>query len=101
MPFIEETRLDTRVLLFTMAVSIVTSCLFGLAPPSPPPAPISSISSGSPAAGCSAEAGASRRILVFAQVALATVLLVMAGLDDSQPRGARRMFLPDFAPAAS
>lgn len=82
LPAEADVRLDSRVLLFTVALSILTGIVFGLAP--------AIITTGGNLADVlktrtrSASAGAGRRALrsslVVAQVALAFVLLTGAGL---------------------
>jgi putative ABC transport system permease protein len=80
-PFLEQTRLDFRVLLFTLAISVAASCFFGLGPA------VSTSGLNLVAfvrqSGRGMVGGSGRRLrrgLVFAQVALATVLLIGAGV---------------------
>jgi predicted permease len=74
-----DLHLDGRVLLFTMAVSLLTGLIFGLAP-------AWSSSSLSPSPALKGETGEAAgrfrlgRLLVVAQVALSLVLLIGAGL---------------------
>jgi predicted permease len=74
--------LDTRVLLFTLALSVVTGLLFGLAPAlQASRAEVASTLREQQAALSSAGASARfRRVLVVAQLALSLLLLVGAGL---------------------
>ena len=78
-PFDPDLRLDAPVLLFTLAVSLLTGVLFGLAPALQATRPALV-----PALKGEAPAGASRsrasRALVVAQMALSLVLLASAGL---------------------
>jgi len=79
---VADTELDVRVLAFTAAVSLVTGIAFGLAPA----LLISktnlaeSLKEGRRGATASAETNRTRSLLVVAEVALALVLLVGAGL---------------------
>jgi putative ABC transport system permease protein len=79
---ISETRLDARVLVFTAAISLLTSVLFGLAPA----VSVSSrelaeaLKEGGRSGSGGLRSGRARNVLVVAEVALALVLLVGAGL---------------------
>jgi putative ABC transport system permease protein len=79
---VEGIRLDTRVLFFTLAVSVVTGLLFGLAPA----IQISksnlneSLKEGGRSATGSAHRNYVRSLLVVSEVALSLLLLVGAGL---------------------
>jgi putative ABC transport system permease protein len=84
-PRVGDVRLDTTVLLFTAAVAIVTGALFGLAPAFK----LSRPGSAGPLVEALKEGGRStagrvrqrfRRVLVVAELALAVVLVVGAGL---------------------
>jgi predicted permease len=81
LPRVDEIGLDPAVLLFTLAISILTGILFGLIP---------IVRFGSPDASALKEGGRStsdgpgllrtRNALVVAEIALAMILLVVAGL---------------------
>jgi predicted permease len=78
---LEESSLDARALLFTIALSIGTSVLFGLSPARRLSRPIlnQGLRGGGRAAG-SRDRTRIRNTLVIAELALAVVLLVGAGL---------------------
>ncbi len=75
-------RVDTTVMLFTLLLSVVTGLLFGLAPAvvTASPSLTQFLGSGSRELSPSAKRGGLRHGLVMAEVALALVLLVGAGL---------------------
>ncbi len=81
-PRLEEVKINFRVLLFSLGISIVASVLFGLVPA----ARISRVNladclkEGSTRATSSAERGLLRQSLVVAEIALSLVLLAGAGL---------------------
>ena len=79
---ITETRLDARVLVFTAAISFLTGVLFGLAPAMSisPAALAESLKEGGRSGGGGLRSGRARNLLVIAEVSLALVLLVGAGL---------------------
>jgi putative ABC transport system permease protein len=80
-PNSDSIRIDSRVLLFTLAVSLATAILFGLAPAiTASRANLNSVlrEGGRWAAG--GFRSRSRRFLAVSEMALATVLLVSAGL---------------------
>jgi predicted permease len=80
LPRAEEVQLDWRVLLFAIGVSLVSGVLFGLAPALR--APFRALEQTLRAGGRTV-AGSSRRLhgsFVVAEIALAVVLLVSAGL---------------------
>ena len=81
-PRLGEVGIDLRVLLFTLAISLLAGIVFGLAPVLS--LPIGSLYSVLKEGGRSASAGAARlqlrRLLVAGEVALALVLLTGAGL---------------------
>jgi putative ABC transport system permease protein len=81
-PRVEEVRLDLRVLLFTLGISIVTGLLFGLAPALQ--ATKTDLSDALKEGGRGGSAGRRRLqlrgLLVISEFALALVLLIGAGL---------------------
>jgi predicted permease len=80
-PRVDEVRLDTGVLIFTAAITLVTGLLFGLAPALQGASRRQAsgvTSAGRGAVG--AASGRTRRLLVVAEVAVALVLLVGGGL---------------------
>jgi putative ABC transport system permease protein len=84
----EWMRYDDRVLGFTLLVVLVTGCLFGLAPifHAARTDLVSALKSGSAENQPGRRLGA-RHLLVIAQVALATTLLLLAGLLMRSLRG--------------
>jgi putative ABC transport system permease protein len=79
-PRVDEIRFDGWVLAFTMGVSFVTSILFGLAPALQLARARQARNWKDAAARGSARTGALRSVLVMAEVALALILLIGAGL---------------------
>jgi predicted permease len=80
LPRAEEVRLDWHVLLFAVAASVLSGLLFGLAPALR--APVRNLEQAL-RAGARTGAGSSRRLhsgFVVAEIALAVVLLVAAGI---------------------
>jgi putative ABC transport system permease protein len=76
-----QIEIDPRVLLFTLALSIVTGVLFGLFPALQSKGNLlASMKQGGASAGRSPSRGRLQRALIVAQVAFAVVLLVGAGL---------------------
>ena len=77
----EWVRYDARVLVFTLLVTVVTGCMFGLAPIlyALRTDLVSALKRGAAAAGPGRRFGA-RRLLVISQVALSIMLLLGAGL---------------------
>ena len=81
-PRLTEVRIDPSVLLFAMAVSLVTGVLFGLAPAwsAAREQLIPSLNDGGHRAGQSARGTRLRNTLLVAEVALALVLIIASGL---------------------
>jgi predicted permease len=80
LPRAQEVQLDWRVLLFALAVSLVSGLLFGLAPALR--APVRELEQ-TLRAGARTVAGSTRRLhrnFVISQIAIAMVLLVAAGM---------------------
>jgi putative ABC transport system permease protein len=79
LPRLEEVRLDTRVFLFAFGLSVVTGLLFGLWPAlrSAKTSPVEALRG---SRGGGVEGRRSRQALLVAEVALAVVLLIGAGL---------------------
>src|ERR1051325_6389036 len=83
MPRIDQSGLDARVLAFTISISCLTALLFGLAPAlqaSHPDLNETLKEGGGKGASKGVRSRQMRRVLVVAEVALALVLLVGAGL---------------------
>lgn len=83
LPRAEQAHLDWRVLLFTLAVSVASSFLFGIAPALR--VPVRALEQ-TLRAGARALGGGSRRLhgaFVISEIALAVVLLVAAGMLGS------------------
>ncbi len=81
-PRMTEISLDPRVLLFTLAVSVATTLLFGLAPLAQlrMKASVEALRAASGRSTASVESGRIRQVLVVAELALALVLLIGGGL---------------------
>ena len=80
-PRLADVRLDLRVLLATMAVALTTGVVFGLAPAlHASRLRLREALQEGGAAGSGRDSGRLRRVLVGAEVALALVLLIGAGL---------------------
>jgi predicted permease len=79
-PRLDESRLDARVLGFTLGITLLTTLLFGLAPAlqSSKPDLMSTLKEGGQKGG--SQGGRVRSALVIAEVALALVLVIGAGL---------------------
>jgi putative ABC transport system permease protein len=82
LPRLDEISIDSRVLLFTLVVSLVAGVLFGLIPVFKYSGPqlATSLRSGGRTASQSRERHRARNTLVVVQVALALVLLIVSGL---------------------
>lgn len=80
-PRVEEIRVDLKVLVFTLALSVFTGIIFGLVPAlGAVPDPIGALKEGGKTTGGSVAHKAVRRGLAIAEIALALVLLIGAGL---------------------
>ncbi|HVS63362.1 MAG TPA: ABC transporter permease [Thermoanaerobaculia bacterium] len=81
-PFVEHVTVDGSVLLFALLVSIATSLAFGVAPARQALRvdTITALKEGSRAAGTSRGALRRGEILIVAEVALAMILVIAAGL---------------------
>ncbi len=81
-PRLEEVRLDTPVLIFGLMVSVITGLLFGLAPAwrCTRTAPQAALKSGGRTSTGERQGARFRSMLVSVEVALSTVLLVLAAL---------------------
>ncbi len=80
LPRVEQVRLDGRVLLFTLATSILSSALFGLAPGLKTSRTNLQMTLKEGGRGMSGARHGAQRVLVAAEMALALVLLAGAGL---------------------
>jgi putative ABC transport system permease protein len=82
LPRLDEISIDSRVLLFTLLVSLLAGVLFGLIPVFKYAGPqlATSLRSGGRTASQSRERHRARNTLVVVQVALALVLLIVSGL---------------------
>ena len=82
LPRLDNITIDTTVLLFTLALSILAGLLFGAIPvlKYAGPSLVSSLRGGGRTASASRERHRARNTLVVVQVALALVLLISAGL---------------------
>ena len=81
-PRVSEVSLDLRVLVFTLAISVLTGLLFGLAPALRASSPdlYGSLKEGGRGATAGATRSRVRSLLVVSEVALSLVLLIGAGL---------------------
>ena len=79
-PRLDESQLDSRVLFFTIGITLFTTLLFGLVPAlqSSKPDLMATLKEGGQRGG--SQGGQVRNILVVAEVALALVLVIGAGL---------------------
>jgi putative ABC transport system permease protein len=96
-PRLEQARLDRTVLMFSVGVSIATGVLFGLLPAlqMSRPSLLPALREGTSGAGTR---GRARAVLVAAEVAIAVVLLLGAGLLGRSLRGLQQIdvgFKPD------
>lgn len=78
----EAVRLDARALAFTAAITLVVATLFGLVPAwrATSSSLAADLRDGASGSGAARRTGASRRLLVVVEVALAVVLLASSGL---------------------
>ena len=81
-PLLESLRIDTRVLGFTFAISILSGIVFGLAPAlnASNPDLNETMKEGARSSGAQAGHNRLRNVLVISEVAMALVLLISAGL---------------------
>ena len=81
-PRLNQIRVDWVVLVFALAISVVTGLLFGLAPAlsSARRAPVSAIREGTRGSGYGVRTGRLRDALIISELAFAVVLMVGAGL---------------------
>lgn len=79
-PRLDEAQLDSRVLFFAVGLTLLTTLLFGLAPALQASKPdlVSTLKEGGQKGG--SQGGHVRSVLVIAEVALALVLVIGAGL---------------------
>jgi predicted permease len=96
LPIHVDVQLDTAVLVFTLAASVMSGVLFGLAPALQTTRAdvVSALKEGLPHGG---RRGGLRRLLVAGQVALSAVLLIAAGLAIRSLENVRRLD-PGFDP---
>ncbi len=80
LPRLERVAVDGRVILFTLAISVVTGIAFGLAPAWKASSQGFSAGLAGPRGHAGAAAGRLRNAFVVAEIALAMILLVGAGL---------------------
>jgi putative ABC transport system permease protein len=80
LPRLEQVSIDARVVLFTLAVSVLTGLAFGLAPAWKASSQSFAAGLAGPRGHGGSSTGRLRNVFVVAEVALAAVLLVGAGL---------------------
>lgn len=98
LPRLSEISLDTQALVFTVAVSLISGLLFGLIPvlKYAGPRTFVALQGAARTASATRDRHRSRNVLVVAQVAMALVLLVSAGLMIRTFQGLRTIE-PGFA----
>ena len=81
-PMLDQIQLDTRVLLFTFGISIISGLIFGLAPALQISKPnlTESLKEGGRGSGSAGSRNRLRSALVVSEIAMTLVLLVCAGL---------------------
>jgi putative ABC transport system permease protein len=81
-PRLDEIAIDVPTLLFTLALTLATGVVFGLLPALrfSRPGGLTSLQDGSARTGADPRRGGTRMVLAMAEIALATILLVGAGL---------------------
>jgi putative ABC transport system permease protein len=81
-PMFENAQVDWRVLAFTLAISIITGLIFGLAPALQVSNPnlVESLKEAGRGSGASSNRNRLRSVLVVSEIAMTLVLLVCAGL---------------------
>jgi putative ABC transport system permease protein len=81
-PMFHDVHLDTRVLLFTFGISILTGLIFGLAPALQVSKPnlVESLKESGRGSGASATRSRLRSGLVVSEIAMTLILLICAGL---------------------
>jgi putative ABC transport system permease protein len=100
LPTLGQIEIDTKVLIFTAAISVVTGIVFGIIPAwrAARPDLNETLSDGGRSAGAASTRSPLRSALVVAEVALALVLLICAGLlikSVMRLRGVDPGFKPD------
>jgi putative ABC transport system permease protein len=81
-PMFHDIHLDTRVLLFTFGISVLTGLIFGLAPALQVSKPnlVESLKESGRGSGSSSARNRLRSVLVVSEIAMTLVLLICAGL---------------------
>jgi len=99
-PRLSEVRVDWKVLLFALSISILTGLFFGLAPAlqSTRPDVFAAVREGARGSGYSSRANRLRSLLIASELALAVVLMIAAGLLVRSFAGLLRDY-PGFNPS--